>query len=416
MIELLAYVALAVMLAIVLWRPHGWGPALGSAVAVAIVAAAGLVEPADLEHAGRSLWRPVITLVAIMVMTSAAEQLGVIDRIAALIEPRTRGPVRHAFRVTFVISALVAAVLSNNGAILLLTPAVIVLIRTVYPRRYPKFQLAFAFAVFAGAGVAPLVISNPMNLVAASHAGIGFNAYAAVMVPVAAASWVATYACLAWAFRDVLADEAPALGAWPTPAPLRPAAWLVVGVLAVVLAAYPIASYLDGPLWVVASAGAAICVAAVVGAGVEPRRVAAGVSWNILPFLAGTLLVALALERAGAVDRLAWLFTETPAPLATIGATAAVGSALLNNHPMSLLDALALDRVPGATDVHVLAALVGGDLGPRLLPVGSLAGLLWLDVTRRHGIVVSIGSFVRIGLVLTVLPMATSLAMLWLLG
>ncbi len=416
MTELAAYGALAVMLAIVLWRPHGWGPALGATVAVAVVAAAGLIAAEDVEHAGRSLWRPVITLVAIMIMTSTAEHLGVIERIAALIEPRTRGPVRHAFRVTFVISALVAAVLSNDGAILLLTPAVIVLIRAVYPRRYPKFQLAFAFAVFAGAGVAPLVISNPMNLVAASHAGIGFNAYAVVMVPVAAASWVATYACLAWAFRDVLADEAPALGVWPTPPPLRPAAWVVIAVLAIVLAAYPIASYFDGPLWVVASTGAAVCVAAALGAGVAPRRIAAGVSWSILPFLAGTLLVALALERAGAVARLAWLFTETPAPLPTIGATAALGSALLNNHPMSLLDALALDRVPGAGDIHVLASLVGGDLGPRLLPVGSLAGLLWLDVLRRHAIDVSIRAFVRVGLILTVLPMTAALFVLWLLG
>ncbi len=416
MTELLAYGALATMLGIVLWRPHGWGPALGAGVACAILAAAGLVEAGDLEHAARGLWRPIVTLVAIMVMTVAAEHLGVIDRLAAVIEPRTRGPVRHAFRVTFVIAALVAAVLSNDGAILLLTPAVIVLIRAVYPRRYPRFQFAFAFAVFAGAGVAPLVISNPMNLIAASHAGITFNAYAALMVPVAAASWLATYACLAWIFRDVLDDEAPALGAWPAAPPLRSEAWLVVVVLAVVLLAYPITSYFDGPLWVVAAAGAILCIAASLNAGVGADRLARGVSWSILPFLVGVLIVALALERAGAVARLATLFSDSPAPLPTIGITAAIGSAILNNHPMSLLDALALDRVAGSGDVHVLAALIGGDLGPRLLPVGSLAGLLWLDIMRRAGIEVRLSMFVRVGLVLTAVPMTASLLVLWLLS
>src|SRR5439155_6682292 len=45
----------------------------------------------------------------------------------------------------------------------------------------------FAFAVFSAAGVAPLVISNPMNLIVADYAGISFNEYAARMVPIAIA-------------------------------------------------------------------------------------------------------------------------------------------------------------------------------------------------------------------------------------
>jgi arsenical pump membrane protein len=196
---------------------------------------------------------------------------------------------------------------------------------------------------------------------------------------------------------------------------MRRHAWIVVLVLAVVLMAYPITAYFDGPLWVVAASGAAVCVAAARAAGVGLTRIAGGVSWSILPFLVGVLLVALALQEAGAVARLAWLFDESPAPLPTIGAVAAVGSAVLNNHPMSLLDGFALDQI-GGSDIHVLAALVGGDLGPRLLPVGSLAGLLWLDVLRRHQIDVKIGSFVRIGVVLTILPMAVAITMLWLLA
>ena len=51
----------------------------------------------------------------------------------------------------------------------------------------------------------------------------------------------------------------------------------------------------------------------------------------------------------------------------------------MNNHPMALIHSLTL---AGQPDVLVYAALVGGDLGPRLLPIGSLAGLLWLDLLR----------------------------------
>jgi arsenical pump membrane protein len=48
---------------------------------------------------------------------------------------------------------------------------------------------------------------------------------------------------------------------------------------------------------------------------------------------------------------------------------------------------------------------VGGDLGPRLLPFGSLAGLLWRDALRREGQAVSYRTFAHVGIVTTVPPL-----------
>jgi arsenical pump membrane protein len=98
--------------------------------------------------------------------------------------------------------------------------------------------------------------------------------------------------------------------------------------------------------------------------------------------------------------------------VATIGVVSSVGSALLNNHPMAILNALALDGVPGAGKREVLAALVGGDLGPRLLPMGSLAGLLWMESLRRQKVDISLRQFVHVGLWVTVPALIVSLAML----
>jgi arsenical pump membrane protein len=395
----------------------GVAAALAALVAVAIAAAAGTVGVDDLVHAGSAQWRAFVTLAAVMTMTSAAERMGLLDRLAAAIEPRTRGPVRHAFRVTFAISAVVAAVLSNDAAILLLTPTVLTLLRTVYPRRNPKFLVPFAFAVFAAAGVAPLVISNPMNLIFADHRGIGFNRYALTMIPVALVGWVVTYATLAWCFREPLSDDAPALGAWPTPpAILTTGAKVVLATLALGLGAYPVMSYLGAPLWPIAAAGGLACALASLASGHGGSALARGITWSIFPFLAGVYVLALGLEHAGVVDRLASFYAGSEAPVLTVGVTSALGSALLNNHPMSVLNAFALDRVPGSGDAHAFAALVGGDLGPRLLPLGSLASLLWFDILRRHQVEVKVTTFIRIGLILTVPTLAVSLAVLWVLS
>jgi arsenical pump membrane protein len=409
-----ALLALGVTLSIALGWRRRVAPAAGAIAGIVLLLAGGLIDGRDLGDAGRALWRPALTIGSIMLMTTCAQRLGLLDRLAALIEPTTRGPARRAFRAVFVLSALAAAVLSNDGAILVLTPTVVALLRQVYPRRHVRFVVPFAFAVFCAAGVAPLVTSNPMNLMVADRAGIGFNAYAVRMIPVALVGWVTTYLALGWVFRRALADEAPALGPGPVrPPALGPAAWLVVAALALVLAAYPVVSFLDGPLWAVALVGAIACVTVTRGAGVPARAIAGGPSWEIVPFLAGVVLLATGLERVGVVGVLADLFAAAPAPIAVVGAVAASGAAVLDNHAMGLLGWLAIERT-GGDPALVLAALVGGDLGPRLLPIGSLAGLLWLGALRRLGVEIGVARFIRVGALVTVPTLITTLATLWL--
>lgn len=408
----LVIAALVVLVGVVAWRPHGWGPALGAVAAVILTAVAGRVHAGDLARALASQWRAFLTLAAVMTMTTAAERLHLLDRLASWIEPRTRGPVRHAFRVTFVLAALVAAVFSNDAAVLVLTPTILALLRTVYPRRHPKFLVPFAFAIFAAAGVAPLVVSNPMNLIVAEHLGIGFNRYALVMIPVAVASWLATYAVLAWWFRAVLSDDAPALGAWPHALePLTPESRVVLLAAGGAMLAYPVFSWLDLPLWPVAVAGGLVCALACVRAGHRPAAIARSIAWPVFPFLTGVFVVAIALQRTGVVAWLHDLYATAGYRLSTIAISSALGSAVLNNHPMSVLNVFALDGMPGG-DMNAFAALVGGDLGPRLLPLGSLASLIWYDALRRHDVEVKVSTFVKLGGALTAPPLVLALAVL----
>jgi arsenical pump membrane protein len=408
---LLAVVALAfglfALVAIVSWRPHGWGPTLGAAIAVGVGLAVDQIQLADFATALREQWRAFLTLGSVMVMTSSAERMGWFTHLASIIERYARGPVRSAFRMTFILAAAMSALLSNDAAILVLTPTVIALLRTVYPKRNPKFLVPFAVAVFAAAGVAPFLISNPMNLIFADHVGIGFNQYLITMVPIALIGWTCTYAVLAYLFRDVLTDQAPALGAWPT-LPSKPRGARVVLVALVMSSlAYPAMSALGAPLWPVAVTAAFACVAACAGSGQSVRSVLAKVTWTIFPFLVGVFLLALALQRVGAVAWLQTVYAGSPSSLAVVGTTSAIGSALMNNHPMSMLNAFALEHATSSSS-H-FAALIGGDLGPRLLPVGSLASLLWFDALTKAGVAVSVRRFVVVGLYLTIPTLIVSL-------
>lgn len=418
--EVLAYSTLVTTVGLVLSRPRigasfRFGPGSAGLAGVLLLLALGVVRLADLALTLAVLWRPMLGIAAIMVTTAVAERLGVLAFMTAQVEARARGRSGRLFLLVYLLSAITAAVMNNDAAVLIMTPVVVSLVRRVFPAR-PELVLPFAFAVFMAAGVAPLQVSNPMNLVVATRMGIGYGAYALHLVPVWLVGAALTFVLLRWLFRRELADDAGAARAPSAPPPpLARAPRRMLWLLAGSLLAYPMVSALGGPVWMVAVAAAAAALwlarAHVGGARLAPF-VRGAIAWEVLVFMAAAFLIALGLRQVGLVDRLAEAYRG--AGSGTVGACSALGSALLNNHPMSHLNMLALAGQPGAFDA-TLAALVGGDLGPRLFPLGSLAGLLWLESLRRQGIDLSVGRFIVVGAVATVPVLVVSLALLALL-
>jgi len=416
----IAFGALSLTLGLVLSRPRlgTWrvSAAVGAFPAVLLLFLTGVLHASDAMRAVQVLWRPLVTLASIMMTTSVAHRLGIFDRITRSIEIRTRGPVMPAFTMVYVVGAATAAVFNNDAAILLLTPIVVPVIKRLYPRRQ-HLAVPFAFAVFMSAGVAPLCTSNPMNLVVAEHAGIGFNAYALRMLPVAIAGWIVSYVMIRVAFRKELGDTVPARGAEqgslaPMEATPTRVLWVVVGMLL----AYPVLSYFDAPVWIAALAGAAlVCGLGLRARSLTPEVIAQGVAWDVLGFLFCIFLTALALENVGFTHAIAGVYATAsgrPMQVALVGGVSAVGSAVVNNHPMAMLNALSIASLQGDPTWRIFAALVGGDIGPRLLPTGSLAGLMWIEMVRKLGVDVSAREFVRVGFIVAIPALAASLAVL----
>jgi arsenical pump membrane protein len=378
-----------------------------------VAIAVGGIHGDDIREAGETLWRPFVALVGLMVITGVAGRLGLMDRLAALLVPRAAGSATRLFGFVYLLSLCTAAVLNNDAAILLLTPVVVLLVRGLYPDR-PDLAIPFAFAVFMAAGVAPFVTSNPMNTVVAGVADIDFNEYAATMVPVALAGSFVTYLVLRLVFARELAAAPPVPPAVPAKRWERPQKQALALVL-VVLAAYPVFALAGVEVFTVAAVGGAIALALSARHRVgKPHEVLrTNVAWEILVFLLGMFLLAEALRNAGVVDRLTDLYADGGQGL--IGVASAIGSALINNHSMALTNLLAVEALPGATDADYFAALVGGDLGPRLLPIGSLAGLLWIAVLRGLDLDISLKRFVTVGAAVTVPSLAVSLGVLALL-
>lgn len=409
--EALTYSTVAVTLGLVVARPRLGArlrvtPAMAALAGVTVLALCGSIGRRDLLWAASTMWRPLLGIVSIMVMTGVARRVGVLDGVADFVFRRAQGSPHKLFAMVFAFGALTAAVLNNDSAILLVTPIVVVTAR----RRMPTLVVPLAFAVFLSAGIAPLVVSNPMNMVVASYAGIGFNTYAVRMAIPTLAGAIVTFAVARLLFRREIAEAIPAerLDVREPGRGLSTSQRVVLGALAAIVLAYPVVSFFGGPVWGVAAAGAVLLVVIAARSGHRPvTLVREEMHLDVLVFLVAVLVLSVGLENVGVVDRLMHAYAGA-SPM-KIGLLSAAGSAVLNNHPMANLNMLALS---GQSTTSVLAALIGGDLGPRIFPMGSLAGLLWLEMLRREGVTIPVARFVLIGSLATFPTLAVALSLL----
>jgi arsenical pump membrane protein len=146
---------------------------------------------------------------------------------------------------------------------------------------------------------------------------------------------------------------------------------------------------------------------------VSPWPTIKGVSWTVLPLVAGLFVLVEALGRTGVIAILAGALRATAenseaVTAAGAGSLVAVTSNLINNLPAGLIARSLLDAAHASQRITD-ALLIGVDLGPNLSITGSLATILWLVVIRREGENVTFGRFLKVGVV--VMPPALLLAL-----
>jgi arsenical pump membrane protein len=270
--------------------------------------------------------------------------------------------------------------------------------------------LLFACAFIANAASFVLPISNPANLVLyGNHMPPLWPWLLRFTVPSVLAI-VATYLVLRWTQRDDLRDAcSPAVATTP----LTASGWVALVGIAVTAIALLAVSALDIPLGPpTAILGALTALIVLARRRAPPWPLLKGVTWSVLPLVAGLFVLVETLNRTGVIGRLAVALGQAAqrhetTTAATAGGLVAVASNLLNNLPTGLIASSTVQQADVSTRV-IDALLIGVDLGPNLSVTGSLATILWLTAIRREGEDVGFFAFLKIGVL--VMPPALVLA------
>jgi arsenical pump membrane protein len=342
-------------------------------------------------------------LAGMMILAELARREGVFDWLAGVALRAAAGSRARLFVLVYLVGIGVTTVLSNDATAVVLTPAVYAAVKRAKGNPLPYL---FACAFVANAASFVLPISNPANLVVFGSNLPPLFPWLRIFLLPAAAAILATYLVMRGFFRKELQGDIPSIAENP---PLSLAGKLTaLGVIAtagVLLFCSATGKALGLPTCI---AALAITLFIILWDRQAPFAVGRGVSWSVLPLVAGLFIIVDALDSAGGLqlarNALSKLSEWPPlaANLATAFGFAAVSN-LINNLPVGLIGAGALHASVWSGKL-ANAMLVGIDLGPNLSVTGSLATILWLIALRRESLKVSGWTFLKVGVI--VMPIA----------
>jgi arsenical pump membrane protein len=422
--DVAAFSILALTVSLSLARPrigrfrihHAQAGIIGSVLTVAL----GVLPLDMLVVAARLLAVPVITIVSLMVITLVAEKAGLFDILASRLAEGARGSGPALFASIFFTGTLVGTVFTNDAAVLIFTPLVFVLVeRIAGPDWGIEKKLPFYFAVLYVANlVGGLVIANPINIVVSSLFQIGFVEYARWMLLPAAVSIVVSFVGLKLFVGKWIPRRFELPAGMAVRHRMSAIQWWCAGILLLALVAFFAEPWTGIPTWSVALLGALAMLILHRTVGKRSiRPVFRGVGWDVVIFLCGMFIVGMGIRNVGFTHVLGGILSDVsggdPSRLRfSSGMLAATCSAIINNHPTAGMMAWVIQdfHLP-VLDQKTLAfaALIGGDLGPKMLPIGSLAALMWFRLLRDRGVEIPYSLYVKIGIPVTLAALVASL-------
>jgi arsenical pump membrane protein len=381
----------------VIVRPFKTPEVIWAISGAALLILFGLLTPMEGWRATTKGGDVYLFLTGMMLLAETAREEKLFDWLAGQATSMAKGSPGRLFILIYGVGIVVTIFLSNDATAVVLTPAVAAAMRAAKVEKPLPYLLICAFIANAASFVLP--ISNPANLVI----------YGSHMPPLG--HWLALYGLpsifsigitfwvLRWTQQRTLKQQIEAaITIQGLSRGGKTALWGIVMAAVVLL----VCSAMDAQLGLpTAITGVLTSAIVLLRAKKKPWTVIKGVSWSVIPLVAGLFVIVEALGKTGVINFFsdllrAGLARSVAGTAWASGWMVALAANGMNNLPVGLITAQVMQsgQVPEMVKSAVVVAV---DLGPNLSITGSLATILWLLALRREGMHVSAWDFLKVG-------------------
>ncbi|WP_119304128.1 SLC13 family permease [Dongia deserti] len=367
-------------------------------VAVVLVVAGTLpgAEIADAIH-----FPTLLLLAGLMILSARVGAAGFYDAAAAWIARQAGQPLR-LLALTIAIGGVLSALLVNDIVVFAMTP---LLCAGLAARKLDARPFLFGLAAASNAGSAATLIGNPQNIMIGQVGNLGFWSYFAAAIVPSLLALVASFVCIAWAWRaNLRAQAAPALITVPHFDRQQTGICGIALVVLLTLFTTPLPREISALL-------VAACL--IVSRKYATRQLLDEIDLPLLILFASLFVVNDAFARTGFTEqamRALEAYGLLPDRVSLLAPLALMLSNTIGNVPAVVMILKVWLGIPEGTLVGlaILSTLAGN-----LLLVGSLANLIVAERAAGQGVHLSFRDHAKAGVPLTLISMLVAGLWLW---
>lgn len=422
----MVYITIAtflITLLFILWRPRGINEAIPATIGAITVVLFGSVSIKDLFMITNTVTDAAITIMATIVMAIVLESFGFFTWVAEKLAEKAKGSGIRLFWYVNLLSFLMTLFFNNDGSILITTPILIMLLNNMGLKNHQKIPYLLSGGLIATASSAPIGVSNIVNLIALKIVDMSLYAHTAMMFVPATLGLLLLVFLLFIRFKKILPKTIPTNVKGLTSPSYHPLKQnlshsygenrskfmrnILLFVLAVRLSLFA-ASYLNIPISVMAVFGSLVLL------GwrwsylkISPADMLRKTPWYIIVFAFSMYVIIYGLNNIGLTEWLIGLMSpmidgNLLHTSVLMGILLTVLSNIFNNHPALMVGTLTLTNMPLdalSLKVAYLANVIGSDVGSLILPMGTLATLMWMHTVRKGKVRITWWEYIKVTLV-----------------